>query len=298
MIMPNMIMERNRKGGAKSAMLHTAEDVVAAMQMLENEEQREVLMRFFKTGVGQYGEGDLFLGLRVPETRAVVKVARDLPMAEIVALLKSPWHEVRLCGFLVMVSQFERAAKDVESCVKGLCGNGERRIEGMERCNDAMLRCDAIADCYVKNAKCANNWDLVDMSCYKILGRWLLVHTNVRYDDKVAVLDRLAMSDNLWERRISMVSAMAATMAGDPSVALKYAELHLRMFVQKPEWSHDLMHKAVGWMLREVGKRCSMDVLRHFLSDYACTMPRTALRYAIEQMNEDERRQWMMAGRV
>ena len=258
-----------------------ADDVVAAMQVLENEEQRRVLMTFFKTGVGQYGEGDEFLGLRVPETRAVAKMARNLPVEEIGKLLESPWHEVRLCGFLVLVFQFERATKELG-----------RRDEEVRF--SAMERCDAIAMFYVQNAQRANNWDLVDMSCYKILGRWLLVNTRVGYEDKMAVLNRLAMSNNLWERRISMVSAMATTMAGDPSVALTFAELHLRMFVQKPEWSHDLMHKAVGWMLREVGKRCGMDVLRDFLAKHAGTMPRTALRYAIERMNEDERRLWIM----
>ena len=268
----------------KLGMLGTAEDVVEAMRMLEDEEQREVLMRFFKTGVGQYGEGDRFLGVRVPETRAVVKVARELPMGEIGKLLKSPWHEVRLCGFLVLVHQFEKAAKAL--------GGRDEAARGV-----AMERCDDIAKFYVRNAKRANNWDLVDMSCYKILGRWLLVQTKVKHEDKMAVLDRLAVSDNLWERRISMVSAMATSMVGDPEVALKYAEMHLRLFAEKPEWSHDLMHKAVGWMLREVGKRCDVEALREFLSVHAGTMPRTALRYAIELMNEDERRRWMSVGR-
>lgn len=287
------VMITDRKTGIYLNPLCTAEDVVSAMQMLENEEQRRVLMGFFKTGKGQYGEGDKFLGLRVPETRTIVKAAKDLPMGEIGKLLESPWHEVRLCGFLVLVSQFERAVKEVEKNAKSFV----HKCKGNDNYLVAMERCDAIVDFYVRNAKRANNWDLVDMSCYKILGRWLLVGTRVRYEDKMAVLDRLAESDNLWERRISMVSTMATTMAGDPSVALRYAKFHLRMFEQKSEWSHDLMHKAVGWMLREVGKRCDMDVLREFLLEYACMMPRTALRYTIEQMNEDERRRWMMQGR-
>lgn len=277
-----MVTQRKKAVNSQPTMLRTAEEVIEAMQMLENNEQRRVLMGFFKTGIGQYGEGDEFLGLRVPETRAVVKVAKELPMEEIGKLLQSPWHEVRLCGFLVLVSQFEKAKKEL----------GKHDEAASEK---AMAKCDAIAEFYVKNAKRANNWDLVDLSCYKILGQWLLVHTGVEHTQKVAVLDRMAMSDNLWERRISMVSTMATTMAGDPSYALKYAEQHLRMFIQKPEWSHDLMHKAVGWMLREVGKRCDMDVLRDFLTQHASTMPRTALRYAIEQMNDDERKRWMNA---
>lgn len=269
-----------QKKQMRNIMFSTAKEVTEAMQMLENEEQRRVLMGFFKTGVGQYGEGDSFLGLRVPETRAVAKMARELPMEEIALLLGSPWHEVRLCGFLVLVGQYEKAMKGL---VKG--DEEVRRV--------AMERCDAIAEFYLKNAKRANNWDLVDLSCYKILGRWLIARTVVERDDKVAALDGLAMSDCLWERRISMVSTMAATMDGDPSYALRYAERHLRMFVQKPEWSHDLMHKAVGWMLREVGKRCGMDVLRDFLAEHAHMMPRTALRYAIEQMGDDERKRWL-----
>lgn len=269
--------------GAGAAMFSTAKEVTEAMQVLENEEQRRVLMGFFKTGVGQYGEGDVFLGLRVPETRAVAKMAGGLPMGEVGKLLASPWHEVRLCGFLVLVGQFERAMKGL-----GRAGEGVKRV--------AMGQCDAIAEFYLQNAKRANNWDLVDLSCYKILGRWLIAETGVGHEDKVAAFDRLAASDNLWERRISMVATMAATMGGDPSYALRYAEWHLKMFVQRPEWSHDLMHKAVGWMLREVGKRCGMCVLRDFLAEHACVMPRTALRYAIEQMDEDERRRWMGHG--
>ena len=278
----------------------TADDVLEAMRMLENEEQRKILMGFFKTGVGQYGEGDKFLGLRVPETRAVVKWSTNLPIDEVEKLLKSFWHEVRLCGFLILVSQFEKAMKKLGKH-QGVCQankhshnilHSKDKRDEITR-DEAMEQCDAIAMFYVRNARYANNWDLVDMSCYKILGRWLLVQTNVEHKEKVAIFDRLAMSDNLWERRISMVSTLATTMASDPSMALKYAELHLRMFVQKPEWSHDLMHKAVGWMLREVGKRCDMNVLRDFLSKHAGTMPRTSLRYAIEQMNEDERKRWM-----
>lgn len=283
-----------RKNATKADLLCTAEEVVAAMRMLENEEQRRLLMGFFKTGAGQYGEGDLFLGLRVPETRAIVKVAKDLPMEEIGKLLKSPWHEVRLCGFLVLVGQFERVVKDLVKRMKALNSSGKDKGEVEEKSFELMKRCDAIAEFYLQYGKCANNWDLVDLSCYKILGRWLLVPTKVTLERKVAMLDRLAVSNNLWERRISMVSTMATTMAGDPSYALKYAKLHLRMFVQHPEWSHDLMHKAVGWMLREVGKRCGMDMLRDFLAAYAHVMPRTALRYSIELMNEDERRRWMM----
>lgn len=241
-------------------MNHNAHEVIAAMQMLENSEQRKVLMRFFKTGKGQYGEGDEFLGLKVPETRAFVKEYRYLPLAEVKSLLRNKWHEVRLCGFLILVDQYNR---------KGTT-KGEK---------------EKILKLYLDNAKHANNWDLVDLSCYKILGQWL-VESDEEKEVKIKLLDKLASSDNLWEQRISMVSTMATLKAHDPSYTVRYAKLHLCN-------SHDLMHKAVGWLLREMGKRCGMDELRAFLAVHATMMPRTALRYAIERMNQVEREYWM-----
>lgn len=238
----------------------TADEVITAMQMLENPDQRKVLMGFFKTGKGQYGEGDEFLGLKVPETRAIVKEYRQLPLSEVAILLHYRWHEVRLCGFLILVDQYNRkgATKDEK---------------------------DAILKLYLDNARRANNWDLVDLSCYKIVGQWL-VESDAEKAAKIRLLDRLANSDNLWEQRISMVSTMAALKAHDSSYTLRYAKLHLNH-------THDLMHKAVGWLLREMGKRCSMEELRAFLTNNASQMPRTALRYAIERMDKEEREYWM-----
>ena len=246
----------------------TAIDIIQYMESLHDEEQRQILMRFFKTGPGEYGEGDEFIGLKVPQTREVVKAAaKDLPLDEIPALLENRWHEVRLCGLLMMVSKFEK-----------LTGkrwiNDERAIQGR----------DEIMTLYLDHAEQANNWDLVDMSAPKILGHWLMLPTHL--GDKQTIVDALAFSENLWRQRMSMVCTWKTTQMGDPSWCLRYAEIHLHH-------PHDLMHKAVGWMLREVGKRVSMDLLRDFLRQHVHEMARTSLRYAIEQMTEEERSYWM-----
>lgn len=267
------VMKRNDKCAVK-----TAEDVLVAMQTLENPKQREVLMRFFKTGKGEYGEGDKFFGLAVPETRAIAKAAKDLPLEEVQILLESPWHEMRLCGFLILVAQFERAEKGI--------AKGKRKEE-------YVAMCDGIVDFYLNNAQRANNWDLVDLSCYKVLGAWMLLPSCKSYEEKLTILDRLSASENLWERRISMVSTFAALKKGDWSLTWKYASYHIEAFCSDPSRSHDLMHKAVGWMLREMGKRCGMEVLRDFLAKYSKAMPRTALRYAIELMSAEEKLYWM-----
>ena len=244
----------------------TANEIIEGMMTLENPEKRKVLMGFFKTDKGEYGEGDQFLGLPVPETRLFVKQGKDLPLEEVQQLIDSPWHEVRLCGFLILVNQFERLCKrDTPETVR---------------------QRDELVAFYLYNAKRANNWDLTDLSCYKVVGRWLLLPSQTSDDEKLAIMDRLAASNNLWEQRISMVSTMATSMSGNPFYTLRYAEVHLHH-------PHDLMQKAVGWMLREMGKRCSMDILRDFLQKHAAEMPRTALRYAIEKMPQSERIYWL-----
>ncbi|MBO4803247.1 MAG: DNA alkylation repair protein [Muribaculaceae bacterium] len=246
----------------------TAKEIIGYMESLQNEKQRQVLMRFFKTGPGEYGEGDEFLGLKVPQTREVVKLAvADTPLDEVPELLISRWHEVRLCGLLMLVDKFGRLTK-----------------KKLENDDTAINGRDDIVKMYLQYAEQANNWDLVDLSAPKILGFWLLLPT--RLGDKRKIMDELAASPCLWKQRMSMVSTWKTTQAGDPSWGLRYAERHLHH-------PHDLMHKAVGWMLREVGKRCSMDLLRQFLEQHAHEMPRTALRYAIEQMSDEERKYWM-----
>ena len=213
------------------------------MESLQNDEQRQILMRFFKTGPGEYGEGDEFLGLKVPQTREVVKaIPRDFPLDQVPELLMNRWHEVRLCGLLVLVSKFEKlATKRLE--------NDQSAIEARDQ----------------------------------ILSMYL--HLGDR-DYKMSILDELAASPCLWKQRMSMVCSWKTSQMGDPSWCLRYAEIHLHH-------PHDLMHKAVGWMLREMGKRVSTDLLRDFLRQHAHEMPRTTLRYAIEKLSDAERHYWM-----
>ena len=251
----------------------TAREIIGYMESLRSEKQRQVLMRFFKTGPGEYGEGDEFLGLKVPQTRQIVKLTGgDLPLEEVPELLMSPWHEVRLCGLLLMVARFEKLAT--------------KRLADDEQ---AIMGRDEIVRMYLHHAERANNWDLVDLSAPKILGHWLSLPS--RLGDKRAIVDELASSDNLWRQRMSMVCTWKTTQQGDPSWCLRYAEVHLHH-------PHDLMHKAVGWMLREVGKRCGMDLLCQFLERHAHEMPRTALRYAIEKMSPEERQYWLNASNM
>ena len=249
----------------------TAKEIITYMESQQNEEQRKILMRFFKTGPGEYGEGDEFLGLKVPQTREVVKsVAQDLVLSEVPALLMNRWHEVRLCGFLILVAKFEKLAT--------------KRLENNP---DAIAKRDEIVTMYLQYAEQANNWDLVDLSVHKILGHWLLLPSNLGDKNyKIKVLDNLAASDCLWKQRMSIVCSWKTSQQGDPSWCLRYAEIHLLH-------PHDLMHKAVGWMLREMGKRVSMDLLRDFLRQHAHEMPRTMLRYAIEKMSDRERQEWL-----
>ena len=271
------------------------------MESLRNEKQRQILMRFFKTGPGEYGEGDEFLGLKVPQTREVVKMALNIEhgalnidaarracsrseelmqaslyarsiaaLNEVPELLMNRWHEVRLCGFLILVAKFEKLA-----------------TKRLENDAEAIKKRDEIVRMYLQYAEQANNWDLVDLSVHKILGHWLLLPSNLGDREyKIKVLDELAASPCLWKQRMSIVCSWKTSQQGDPSWCLRYAEIHLHH-------PHDLMHKAVGWMLREMGKRVSMDLLRDFLRQHAHEMPRTMLRYAIEKMEERERRMWM-----
>lgn len=254
----------------------TAREIINYMEHLRDDEQRQVLMRFFKTAPGEYGYGDEFLGLKVPQTRAVVKDARGTPLSEITQLLLSPWHEVRLCGLLLLVEKFERLA-----------------TKRQENDVEAIRQRDEIVSFYLKHAMRADNWDLVDLSAPKIIGHWLLLPTALggsdigqHHDYKQNTLDALALSDCLWMQRISIVSTLKTTQQGDASWCLRYARIHLRH-------RHDLMHKAVGWMLREMGKRISMNMLRDFIREHIHEMSRTTLSYAIEKMSQEERRQWL-----
>ena len=260
-----------------------AKEIISHMESLRDDRQRTILMRFFKTGPGDYGEGDDFLGLKVPQTRDVVKmVGKDTDLSEVPQLLMSEWHEVRLCGLLLMVEKFERLTT-------------KRLINDEE----ATKKRDEILSMYLQYAERASNWDLVDLSAPKILGHWLLLPTLLAGRDsseeemrtyKKTTLDALADSQNLWRQRMSIVCTWKTSQAGDASWCLRYAERHL-------SHPHDLMHKAVGWMLREMGKRVSMDLLCDFLRQHVNEMARTTLRYAIEKMDTEERAYWMSLDR-
>lgn len=245
----------------------TAHDILETLTSLRDEKQREVLCRFFKTGPGEYGEGDEFLGLRVPQTRAVVREARlSVPLTEIDLLLASPWHEVRLCALLLLVEEMSSTVP-----TKRRPGDASRRHE--------------LAQFYLAHAHQANNWDLVDLSAPGILGQYLLHPTPSGQLPDRCLLDRLAQRPCLWEQRIAIVSTLALIRSGQYLDTLRIATLLL-------SHPHDLIHKAVGWMLREVGKR-DLDLLRTYLAAHLRQMHRTTLRYAIERMTPLERQQWM-----
>ena len=243
--------------------------LINSMLAAGDDTQREILMQFFKTGEGDYGYGDKFLGLKNPQTRSFVKKYQDLNMEEIQTLVDSEYHEVRLCGFLILVEKYQK-------------------LQSVKLLHDinSMAERDAIADFYVANSTRANNWDIVDLTAPKIIGSWIVDRTLVSLPDKEDVIQSLAESDNLWQKRISMVFTWMTSRHNMPEYALKYAKFHLKH-------PHDLMHKAVGWMLRELGKCCGMEILRDFLADHRNQMHRTTLRYAIEKMDEKERRYWM-----
>ena len=213
--------------------------------------QVEGLSRFFKTGPGQYGEGDRFLGIKVPVTRGVVKECwKQTGFDELEECLASEYHEIRLAGLLALVEMYSHARKDMS------------------------LRSRCI-DFYLSHTDRINNWDLVDLSCYNLLGDWLL-------DKDRSLLYRLASDGkSIWEQRIGMVSTMAFIRQGQLDDTFAIADILLNH-------PHDLIHKAVGWLLREAGKR-DMDALRVFLDHRAASMPRTMLRYAIEKFPERER---------
>lgn len=230
-----------------------------ALHELADSDQAKFLMRFFKTAPGQYGEGDNFLGIRVPQTRSVVKEYRkNVSMEEVLELIASGWHEVRLAGFLLMIELYDVAKKKNPLEAKG------------------------IVETYVDNIDKGNNWDLVDLVAPKILGDWIL--RNPSYNE---ILFRLSSMDNhLWHQRVAIVSTWTLIRGRRFDEAFEICERYLTH-------RHDLIHKASGWMLREIGKRGGMPELRVFLDEYAGVMPRTMLRYAIEKFDPAERRLYM-----
>lgn len=228
-----------------------AKDVVAALKALGDPEIADHSQRFFKTGKGEYGEGDQFLGIRVPIIRQQVKLFRDIRLEETFVLLRSPLHEVRLFALLMLVQKFSKGDESIRA---------------------------AIYKAYINNTRYVNNWDLVDSSASYIAGPWLR-------DRDRRPLYKLAKSKNLWERRIAMLATFHFIRNREFDDALAIAELLLN----EPE---DLMHKAVGWMLREIGNR-DVRVEKTFLKRHYKNMPRTMLRYSIEKFPEKERQRYL-----
>ncbi|GAB2528468.1 DNA alkylation repair protein [Spirosoma aerophilum] len=225
----------------------TSADVKNTLLALAQPERTVLAARFFKTGPGQYGEGDQFMGLSMPQQHGVAKQWSNLPVSEVEQLLHDPYHECRMVGLLIWIDQFKKASPAHQTL---------------------------ILNHYLANRPCINNWDLVDVSCPAILGQY------IRSRDR-AILYELAKEDNLWSQRIAIVSTLALIRVGQFSDTFAIAELLL-------PHRHDLIHKATGWMLREVGKR-NPDALEEFLHDHIRNMPRTALRYAIERFEPSRR---------
>lgn len=217
------------------------------LQALSDAEKREIFPKFFKAGKGEYGEGDRFLGVTVPNIRAIAKLHKDISIEEIRELLQSEWHEVRLCALIIMV---EKSKKKDEALRKELF------------------------NLYLSQTERINNWDLVDLSCRFIIGEYLL-------DKSRDILYQLAQSPLLWDNRIAIVSTYAFIRKGQLEDTYALSDL----MMQHP---HDLMHKAIGWMLREAGKR-NPERLYDYVMSHRADMPRTMLRYAIEKFSPKER---------
>jgi len=233
-------------------MSHTT--IIRALYREKNADKARVLSRFFKTGVGEYAAGDRFIGVNVPTQRSIARTYRDTSLSDVLTLLTHPVHECRLTALFILVSQFER-------------GDEKKRTQIYQK--------------YLKHTQYINNWDLVDSSAYHIVGAYLLNHPT----EKRKLLSRLARSKSLWERRIAIVSTFAMIREHYYDDTLTLAKI-LR------DDTHDLIHKAVGWMLREVGKR-DHDTLITFLTIHHHTLPRTTLRYAIERLSDQEKAQFM-----
>ena len=239
--------------------MNMLDDLQKDVKKIADPEKGKFLMRFFKTGAGQYGEGDIFYGLTVPQSRILALKYKDLALADIEKLLQSKVHEERLIALLILVYKFQN--EDPTS----------PRLRGARK---------EIFDFYLAHTSYINNWDLVDLSADKIVGEYLK-------DKDRSLLSELANSDDLWEKRIAMVATFQF---------IKYLKEYKDTFLIADillHDKHDLIQKAVGWMLREVGKRVSEEKLEEFLKSRYRTMPRTCLRYAIERFSEERRKMYL-----
>jgi 3-methyladenine DNA glycosylase AlkD len=231
-----------------------AVEVKQALQKQASEKDAVFLQRFFKTGKGQYGEGDTFIGIRMPQLRIVCRQFQDLSLKEVQKLLDDDVHECRMAGLIILTLQYPKASEQQKYSIYGL---------------------------YLKNVYRGriNNWDLVDASAEYIIGEYLL-------DRPKKILFELDQSDNMWQRRISILSSFAFIKKGNPALTLELAEVLLHD-------QQDLIQKAVGWLLREVGKRCDRNLLITFLDQYAHEMPRTMLRYSLEHLSSEQKTHYM-----
>lgn len=238
-----------------SYMEYKSNHIEALMLSLQDERQAACLSRFFKTGPGQYGEGDKFLGIKVPVTRDVVKAEwKGCNLVDVDCLLHSEYHGIRLCALLILVRLYRQAKNDPE----------------MQK---------HIVDFYLASTERINNWDLVDLSCYEIIGPWLMDK------DRTVLYDLARNGRTIWEQRIAIVSCMAFVRKGQLDDCFAIADILLHH-------EHDLIHKAVGWLLRDAGKKDDQ-ALKDFLAPRYRTMPRTMLRYAIEKFPEEERQKYL-----
>ena len=251
---------------------------VLLTRMLSKADPSEVpgLSRFFKTGPGQYGEGDKFLGIKVPVTRAVVKECwRNVRFQDLEECITSPYHEVRLAALLALVEVFSHAGKR-PPIMSGVTSTEK----GVTKAEHGMTKQQCI-DFYLSHTAWINNWDLVDLSCYPLLGQWLLDK-----EDRSLLYDLARNGRTIWEQRIGIVSTMTFIRSGQLNDTFQLADILLHH-------PHDLIHKAVGWLLREAGKR-DKPALEAWLQPRASQMPRTMLRYAIERFPEEERRRYLL----
>lgn len=226
----------------------TLENLKKDLNKLANTQKAKDYERYFKTGKGEYAEGDIFLGISIPDQRKIVSKYYSLSLSNIEKLLASKIHEHRMCALFLLVNYYQK--QDKEKAVKS----------------------------YFKNIKYINNWDLVDLSAYKILGDFF-------FEKDKKELEALLYSDSIWEKRIAMVSTYGFIQKGDTKTTFKYARILLGE-------EHDLIHKAVGWMLREAGKKDKKALIDFIEKNYK-KMPRTTLRYSIERFNLNERKRFL-----
>lgn len=241
---------------SKSEQYHA---IVNEMVAHRNKSRSTLSAQYFKTGKGDYAEGDIFLGLTVPQVRTIVKLYRDkVSLSDVTLLLRDKYHELRLAALLLMVARYERS-------------------------NDAATH-KAIFLVYTKHAKYINNWDLVDTSAPQIVGAYISDH--MEHEERLAFINAYIRSHDLWKNRIIVLATFYQIRKGNEKMAFYVAR-------ELMQHKHDLIHKSIGWMLREVGKR-DRDILSGFLDKYAGVMPRTMLRYALEHYPSAERNKFMM----